>query len=396
MKIIERGDKRYEVRIPRKFSPSGKRESHYFRDKADAEDFIKQYETERQEHGRQVITASDRRWLGYLYERIGDLSLLPEIINYYKRSGEGLKPIATQDAIKSFLDVADSEYGNRRTLSDIVSRLRMFGTHFGARPLHEITVSDVEQYLAKFKQGWNRWGHYKRLKPFYKFARRKRWVPADPMLELPVPRTPDPERAIYSPEQFERMLQLAEEAYEPLLPFIVLSGFCFMRTGELLKSYKSDRVLQWNDILYDETPPLIHVRPGTAKGTRRQSDERHIPLNETAQKWLARYRNESGDCVQVRNFSHLWHRLLGVVNVPAIPNGLRHSCISYSLAANPEHGLALTAQFAGNSEATIRKHYRRLIKPSEAARWFQVQSYAEWMEELDAELRRDPDLFKGR
>jgi hypothetical protein len=58
--------------------------------------------------------------------------------------------------------------------------------------------------------------------------------------------------------------------------------------------------------------------------------------------------------------------------VPRIDNGLRHSAISYSLAPNPEHGVALTAQLAGNSEATIRKHYRRLLKPAQGQAWFTV------------------------
>lgn len=53
-------------------------------------------------------------------------------------------------------------------------------------------------------------------------------------------------------------------------------------------------------------------------------------------------------------------------------SGLRHSCISYALAANPEHGVALVSQWAGNSEATIRKHYRRLLKPDQGKAWFAI------------------------
>jgi len=64
--------------------------------------------------------------------------------------------------------------------------------------------------------------------------------------------------------------------------------------------------------------------------------------------------------------------------VPRIPNGLRHSCISYSLAANPEHGVALTSQWAGNSEVTIRKHYRRLLRQADGKMWFGLESAVEW------------------
>jgi len=38
-------------------------------------------------------------------------------------------------------------------------------------------------------------------------------------------------------------------------------------------------------------------------------------------------------------------------------------------------GPKLTAQWAGNSEQTIRKHYRRLIKPEQGKAWFAVEHY---------------------
>ena len=52
-------------------------------------------------------------------------------------------------------------------------------------------------------------------------------------------------------------------------------------------------------------------------------------------------------------------------------NALRHSCISYSLARNPEHGLQLVSQWAGNSESTIRKHYLHLLTKSDGEEWFE-------------------------
>jgi integrase len=388
MEVIKRKDGRHEVRVPRKHSPSGKRESRYFKTSDDAEDFIKQFKDERREHGRQVVTATERRWLGYWRERVGSFDLMPEIVNFWKRSGEGLKPIATMDAVKVFTNTADAEYSNRRTLIDIVSRLRRFGAHFGTRPLHEVSVADIESYLTTFKSGWNRWSHAKRLRPFYQFARRHRWVPVDPMEEIPTPRTPDPERQIYTVEQFQKMLHECEELYPPLLPFIVLCGFCFLRTSEIIRAYKEEKVLQWSDLLWEDS--LIHVRPGVSKGTKRESDERYIPLSDAAKRWLAKFRNDTGDCVKLdgRTFSKLWQEMTDGIEVPRIPNGLRHSCISYSIAANPTHGFVLTAQWSGNSEATIRKHYRRLIKPKTAAGWFEIPNLEEHWARLDAEYRR--------
>jgi hypothetical protein len=100
-------------------------------------------------------------------------------------------------------------------------------------------------------------------------------------------------------------------------------------------------------------------------------------LNDAAKSWLGPIRQESGDCVPhgAKKFGELWREMTDATKVVRIDNGLRHSAISYSLAANPEHGVALTASWAGNSEATIRKHYRRLLKPEVGKAWFTVEHY---------------------
>jgi integrase len=370
MKMVHRKDGRYEIRIPRKVSASGKRESKYFRTLAEAESFIQAFKAEQREHGRQSISATERRWVGYLRERVGDLSLLPEIVSFWKRSGEHLQPIATNAAVRAYIGFCDAEYSNRRTLADISSRLGRFADHFGARLLHEITVTEIEAWLASVGRGWTRWSYHKRLCPFFQVAKRRRWIANDPMDELPKPGTPPPERRIYTPSEFQTLLRLAQgEEYREMLPFLVLAGFCFLRTSELVKKYREEQVLQWSDLHWQDG--LIHVRPGVAKTTRARIDERFTPISTAARELLWPIRREIGDCVT--NHSRLWPKLTDEAGIPRIDNGLRHSAISYSLAANPEHGIALTAQWCGSSEAVIRKHYRRLIKPDEAAKWFQAR-----------------------
>jgi integrase len=200
-------------------------------------------------------------------------------------------------------------------------------------------------------------------------------VAIDPMADIPTPKTPTPERQIYTPQQFEDMLHNSEIGYESLVPYLVLSGYCFMRSAELIRMYGREQVLQWTDVHWSDS--LIHVRPGVAKGTQRESDERFIPLNDAAKSWLEPIKKESGDCVPVaaKKFGELWREMTDAAKVPRIDNGLRHSCISYALAANPEFGVALVSQWSGNSERTCRKHYRRLLKKAEGEAWFSITHY---------------------
>jgi hypothetical protein len=64
------------------------------------------------------------------------------------------------------------------------------------------------------------------------------------------------------------------------------------------------------------------------------------------------------------------HTKLGLT---AIHNGLRKSCISYALAADNDLGVVQAARYAGNSEATIRKHYLERLTPEDGKAWFAVQ-----------------------
>lgn len=373
MKPTPKGDGRWVVFIPRKLSESEKREAKYFPSKAQATKFVAGFQTERREHGRSGVTAEQREWINFAQNELGNLSLLPEVIRHWKRTGEKLDQIQVQDAVKEFVGIAEKDYPNHRTFNDIKERLEKFNVAFSARMVHELNPTDIERFLEGFSTGWNRWSMHKRLGPFFKLAKRRRWVAIDPMEEIPKPKTPTPERLIYTPEQFATILSWCEWFYNPLLPYVVLSGFSFLRTAELVRMYESEKVLRWENILWDDG--FIHVPPGVAKSTRRESgDERHPPLNEAARRWLSQMRQTEGDCVpcSASKFGQLWREMTDRAKVPRVDNGLRHSAISYSLAANPEHGVALTAQWAGNSEKTIRKHYRRLVKPDQGKAWFDI------------------------
>jgi integrase len=377
MKPIERPDGRWMVFIPAKLSDSGKREAKYYATKKAASDAIADFKEEKREHGKQAVSSDDRVIVGLLRKELGgDLSILPEILRHWKRTGEKLNQIEVKDAIQEFTDSAEKDYPNHRTLNDIKERLENFKAAFSSRLVHELSPTDIERFLEGYSAGWDRWSYHKRLGPFFKMAKRRRWIAMNPMEEVPKPKTPTPEREIYSSEQFHNLLQTAEvdDEYTSLVPYIVLSGFCFLRTAELIRMYEAEKVLRWENVLWDDG--LIHVPPGVAKSTRRESgDERYIPLNDAAKAWLDPIREKSGDCVShsASKFGQLWRKMTDEKKIPRIDNGLRHSAISYSLAAHPEHGVALTSQWAGNSEKTIRKHYRRLLKPEQGKAWFEVR-----------------------
>src|SRR5260221_3959709 len=217
MKPIERTDGRCQFRIASKLSKSGIRESRYFATKSQAQKFVSEFKAEAREHGRSGVSGKEREWIAYARNELGNLDLLPEVINHWKRTGERLSPILTEAAVKAYCTAADSEYENRRTLNDVKERIQSFSARFGSRQLHEIMSDEIEHFLASFSAGWSRWSFHKRLKPFFKYAKRRRWVSVDPTEEIPTPKTPAPDREIYTPGQFQSLLYEAEKGYPDLL-----------------------------------------------------------------------------------------------------------------------------------------------------------------------------------
>jgi hypothetical protein len=56
-------------------------------------------------------------------------------------------------------------------------------------------------------------------------------------------------------------------------------------------------------------------------------------------------------------------------------NGLRHSFISYRVAQT--QNVAQVALEAGNSPQMIFQHYRELVRPAEAKKWFSIAPVAD-------------------
>jgi integrase len=364
------------VQFPARFDADGKRKMQYFDTRDLALDEIRRVTGDRNEHGVQAVSSGDRHWLNVAKAGLGDLSILPEVIRHWKRTGEKLSPILADEAVPIFISAMQSEFPNHRTFNDIRERLDKFQAHFKGQFVHEISATQIESFLLGISAGWNRWGFHKRIKPFYGFAKRRKWIAVDFMEEIPTPKTPTPEREIYTAKQFENLLYWAELNYPELLPYVVLSGFCFLRNAELVRMYSTEKVLRWENILWSDG--LVHVPNGVAKSTRRdEGDERYIPLNDAAKYWLEPIRKAEGDCVpySAKKFGEVWREMTDKARIERVDNGLRHSAISYALAAFPENGVALTAQWAGNSEKTIRKHYRRLLKPEQGKQWFACKRY---------------------
>jgi hypothetical protein len=365
---------RWRVTIPAKFSDTGSRRDQYFDTKKSAEQFISETLGERQEHGKQSVSSEERHWINVARTELGSLDRLREVLDHWSRTGKGVKPITAHDAAEAFIRDRESENLNPKTLDDIRWRLKRFGKAFGATELHQITPGSIEAYLKTFPAGWSRKSHYKRLQPLFDFSKRRRWLISDPFDELRPPETGKEARTVYTPEDLNKLLMKAIEFDGDVCRFIALSALGFFRTRELVRRLDNEPVLEWKDILWDRKE--IHVREEVGKHTRSSSNERFTPLHSSLYHCLIVskkiYEDHTGRVVNcsLTAFRRRIHKVFEKADVDFIDNGLRKSAISYWLAAHPEHGVGEVARYAGNSEASCRKHYLRILTKAQGDAWF--------------------------
>jgi hypothetical protein len=97
-----------------------------------------------------------------------------------------------------------------------------------------------------------------------------------------------------------------------------------------------------------------------------------VPILPNLAAWLAGYAGQKGRVYKGNRHDLLDARAATVkaAGVPWKPNALRHSFVSYRLAAI--QNAAQVALEAGNSPAVIFKHYRELVKPEAAKTYFAI------------------------
>lgn len=147
MKPTKRTDGRWQVFVPRKLSESGKRETKYFESKTKAGKFIKEFKTDRREHGKAAVTAQERHWIALARNELGSLDTLREVLDHWRKTGRGVQPISATDAVEKFITFRTKQNKlNPATVHDVTWRLRAFGKRFGSAQLHAITLDSLKRF----------------------------------------------------------------------------------------------------------------------------------------------------------------------------------------------------------------------------------------------------------
>ncbi len=240
------------------------------------------------------------------------------------------------------------------TLSAMLAKL---GRQFPG-PLEDLTAGTVEHYLTTMQPRTAN-NYLAVLRQLARFARRRKLVPRawDDLDGVDRRLVPPAEPQIYSPAEVRQILLACDSA---ALPIVLLTVFAGVRTAEALR-------MSWSAVDWDRQ--LVEVTAGQAKTRSR----RLCGLSPNLRAWLTTVSKDPALLIFPNTRKAFGDRLRLAFLVSGVTprrNGLRHSFVSYHLAAGESAGR--TALAAGHSEAMLFRNYRELVTPAAAREFWAI------------------------
>jgi integrase len=351
------GRRYYCVTLPKL---GGGRNRRFFKDKAEAQTFMRLAEVQQENYGTAALSISDAL-------RVEAIQCSELLQPYQKTLRDAtkfyvahLKTITgsrkVKEIVAALLAARTADGMSARYLGDLRVRLGRFVQSFGEEMIAGISSSRIDEWLRGLGVGpVTRNTFRRRLAALFNFAKRRGYINENPVADVERAKERETEIAILTVSELVRLLECAGSE---MLPFWTIGAFAGLRPAEIGR-------LTWNEIDFDAG--VIEVKASKAKTATR----RLITIQPNLREWLAPYRAHVGRVCPVnlqRKINDDRERAGLRTGWPQ--NALRHSFGSYHLARfNDAAKLALEM---GNSPATIFRHYRQLVKPKEAERYWKI------------------------
>jgi integrase len=352
----------------------GGRQKRHFKDFSEAEKFYQETEELLLNQGTVAMAVSDRLRVEALEgQRILEPYgvTIPDAARFYVKHVEAQKrsrPL--KDAVSDYIAGAQSDGRSVRYIGDLSHRLGRFVESFNDRLIASFTTDEVEEWLRslrkrqKGKPGNQRAAlvgpvtrntYRRRLMSFFEFAVARKWCSENPIRHVTKAREKPEAVGILKPEEFAKLL---ERATAETLPYWAIGGFAGLRSAELER-------LEWRDIYFDQG--LIEVTASKAKTAQR----RFVDIQPALAQWLEPYRGKRGKIcpVNLRRLLLDDRERARLLRWPS--NALRHSFASYHLSRF-ENAPKTALQLGHTSAAIVFAHYRELVTPEAAAKYWAI------------------------
>jgi integrase len=288
------------------------------------------------------------------------LSFAQAVAEIIKREQVRSKSVPLIAAIESLMGLRQSEGKAKKSLIDLEYRLMRFARDLGEdKPLSEIDTPELNRWLSKLGESFSAQSvkNFRRVvHGLFSHAIHQGWIQENPAHAALNPKVAHQEIEIYTPKEAASMLKnCADDA----IPSLVLSLFCGLRTAEI-------GALTWGRIDLNQG----HIRLLRTKTGR----PRIVPIATNALAWLKPHKLADDELVFPRGERMLNQRWADARKAAGIlaakDNAGRHSFGSYRVATT--QNVAQVALEMGNSPDVIQKHYREIVTPSDAKKFWKI------------------------
>jgi integrase len=296
-------------------------------------------------------------------EYVSCIRLLPEGVTLGEAVRRGVRNLTVKPATVRELYAA--LLASRKAMQVTVvwertlkSRLRSFVDEFGEDQIVTIETATLDRFLQERDQGIRtRNNRREALVLLFRFARDQGFLPRDTKTEADfVSRPKEKPRPveIFSVDEIKALFLHASDRH---VPYLALGCFAGIRTAEITR-------LQWQDFDWEEG--LIRIEAERAK----TGSTRFVPILPALLHALASLKEEAGPVVpgKIHEFGSALAKKAGM---SWKTNGLRHSFASFRLPILND--APKLASEMGNSQRIIYKNYHRLVKPSEAKKYWAIR-----------------------
>lgn len=322
-----------------------------------------------------------------VHELLGGKGTVLEAVQYFLKSGVATLPKAkVLDVCRELVAAKKTDGLSQRHQDDLRLRCERFAEDFDVQ-ITEVTTAQIEAWLRGIgAKPRNRNNYARAITTLFNFAKRSGYLPIDcASVAEHLTRAKNVAGAteIFTTEEISTGLDRLFRFKPEYIPFLALAAFSGVRTAELLR-------LTWGDI--DLNGKIIEVAAEKSKTSLR----RHIPIQPNLLKWLEPFSQRKGLVCPTAKIQRYVRRWLskeiknsdGTVEagIPWHDNGLRHSYGSYRLPI--VKSAAELALEMGNSPAMIFRHYRELVKPAEAQKYWAIMPPAEYAKKMAVALAK--------
>lgn len=320
---------------------------------------------------------------------VGDLPSVGKAAEAYSKQHKHSTAKPVKEVVEELLAVKKNRIrkgraGSERYLGDLRNRLTKFAKDC-PRDACNITTGEIQNWLDGLKLKPQTYRNYRTvLYTLFQFAVARGYAVDNPVKAVEKVDASEGDIAIYTPTEMGRLLAAASLEF---LPVLAIGGFGGLRSAEIER-------LEWSDI--DLQAKLITIGKKKAKTASR----RIVPIHDNLAAWLAPYADRTGMIwpglnggqppagKRKRTLEQQAHddfyeqqqataRATGIAGQKAVEwkaNGLRHSYASYRCAQLGDTGRV--AGELGNSKSVVDRHYRELVRPVDAEKWFSIRPEA--------------------